>query len=231
LEGVSFGWNKRCVVREVTGVFAAGSMTAIMGPNGAGKSTLIKGLMGVLPPMAGTLSLGTESGANVAWLPQAADCDRNFPITVYELVAMGAWRRVGAWRGFDQAERDRVQQALCTVNMGHAGRRVIGTLSGGQLQRVLFARLILQDATVLLLDEPFAAVDRHTVEDLMQLLHVYHAQGRTVIAVLHDAELVRTHFAQTLLLSEHVVAWGDTATVLTEKNLHITRAWRDRALA
>jgi zinc/manganese transport system ATP-binding protein len=167
----------------------------------------------------------------LACLPQTAAFDRSFPITVYELVAMGAWQRVGAWRRFSAPECQRVQQALCAVNMMDAGDRIVGTLSGGQLQRVLFARLILQDADVLLLDEPFTAVDHHTIDDLMQLLHTYHAQGRTVIVVLHDMELVRAHFPQTLLLSRQMVAWGATAEVLTAANLQLARTWRDSELA
>jgi zinc/manganese transport system ATP-binding protein len=228
LDRVSFGWHGRRAVNEVSGVFAPGSMTAIVGPNGAGKSTLIKGVMGVLRPMSGRVLLEGGGRRDLAWLPQAADLDRSFPITVYELVAMGAWRRVGAWRRFGAAERERVQEALAAVGMAGGGDRIAGTLSGGQLQRALFARLLLQDAGVLLLDEPFTAVDTHTSEDLMRLLTQCHAQGCTVIAVLHDMDLVRAHFPRTLLLSGDVVAWGDTAAVLTEANLRAARELRDR---
>jgi zinc/manganese transport system ATP-binding protein len=231
LDRVSFGWRGRQAVTELSGVFAPGSMTAIVGPNGAGKSTLIKGIMGVLRPMDGSVRVEGAARRDLAWLPQAADLDRGFPITVYELVAMGAWRRVGAWRRFAGGERERVQQALAAVGLSGAGHLIAGTLSGGQLQRALFARLLLQDAGVLLLDEPFAAVDTHTIEDLMGLLCDCHAQGRTVIAVLHDMELVRAYFPRTLLLSGRQVAWGDTAAVLTDENLRAARALRDQELA
>ncbi|AOB33070.1 hypothetical protein AKI39_23425 [Bordetella sp. H567] len=231
LERASFGWRGRRAVNEVSGAFLPGSMTAIVGPNGAGKSTLIKGVMGVLRPMSGRVALDGAGRRDLAWLPQAAELDRGFPITVHELVAMGAWRRVGPWRRFSEAERARVAQALAAVGLDGAGDRIVGTLSGGQLQRALFARLLLQDANVLLLDEPFAAVDTHTVDDLMRLLRRCHAEGRTVVAVLHDLELVRAHFPQTLLLSGHVVAWGDTSAVLTDANLHTARQLRDRELA
>jgi zinc/manganese transport system ATP-binding protein len=231
LEQASFGWRGRRAVSDVSGHFSPGSMTAIVGPNGAGKSTLIKGVMGVLRPMSGRVVLGDEGRRDLAWLPQATDLDRGFPITVHELVAMGAWRRVGPWRRFSAGESDRVGQALAAVGMAGAGDRIVGTLSGGQLQRALFARMLLQDAGVLLLDEPFAAVDSHTTEDLMRLLAACHGQGRTVIAVLHDLDLVRAYFPRTLLLSGHVVAWGDTASVLTDANLRHARALRDRELA
>ncbi|WP_094844213.1 metal ABC transporter ATP-binding protein [Bordetella genomosp. 11] len=231
LEQASFGWRGRRAVSDVSGVFLPGSMTAIVGPNGAGKSTLIKGVMGVLRPMAGRVVLDGTGRRGLAWLPQAAELDRGFPITVHELVAMGAWRRVGAWRRYSASERERVRQALEAVGLAGAGDRIVGTLSGGQLQRALFARLLLQDADALLLDEPFAAVDSHTVEDLMRLLGQCHGEGRTVIAVLHDLDLVRAHFPRTLLLSGHVVAWGDTADVLTDANLRAARQLRDRELA
>jgi len=100
---------------------------------------------------------------------------------------------------------------------------MIGTLSGGQLQRALFARLMLFDAQLLLLDEPFAAVDQHTIEALMQLLCRWHAEGRTIVVVLHDLELAHRYFPQTLLLARQVVAWGATAEVLTPDNLHMAR--------
>jgi len=231
LTNAAFGWRGRPVVRDVTGTFAPGSMTAVVGPNGAGKSTLVKGIMGVLRPMEGALRISGAGRRGLAWLPQAAELDRSFPITVYELVAMGAWRRVGPWRRFGKAERDRTAQALAAVGLEGLGRRIAGTLSGGQLQRALFARMMLQDAGVLVLDEPFSGVDSPTVSDLMKLLCHCHAQGRTVITVLHDMELVRAHFPRTLLLSGRPVAWGDTPSVLTEANLGAARALRDEELA
>ncbi|ARP84053.1 ABC transporter ATP-binding protein [Bordetella genomosp. 8] len=231
LEAASFGWRGRRAVSEVSGSFMPGTMTAIVGPNGAGKSTLIKGVMGVVRPMSGRVTVSGAGRRDLAWLPQAAELDKSFPITVHELVAMGAWRRVGAWRRFGADERERVRQALEAVGLGGAGDRIVGTLSGGQLQRALFARLLLQDADVLLLDEPFAAVDTHTVDDLMRLLAACHGQGRTIVAVLHDLELVRAHFPHTLLLSGDVVAWGPTAEVLTDANLRTARQLRDRELA
>jgi zinc/manganese transport system ATP-binding protein len=205
-------------------------MTAIVGPNGAGKSTLIKGVMGMLRPMSGRVLVEGAGRCDLAWLPQAAELERGFPITVYELVAMGAWRRVGAWRHFSASEHERVWEALSAVGLPDVGDCIVGTLSGGQLQRALFARLLLQDAGVLLLDEPFAAVDSHTIEDLIALLSLCHTQGRTVIAVLHDLDLVRRHFPHTLLLSGHVVAWGETPRVLNNTNLQTARALRDRGL-
>ncbi len=223
LDQVSLGWRDRIAVRDVTGVFARGSLTAIVGPNGAGKSTLIKGITGQVSPLRGHIRLVGDAASRMACLPQLSELDRSFPVTVYDLVAMGAWRRVGAWRSFGGHEHERIQSALQVVGLADFGRRIIGTLSGGQLQRALFARLMLHDADILLLDEPFAAVDRATTEDLTALMHAWHKDGRTVIAVLHDLDFVRTHFPQCLLLAGQTVAWGATCETLTPENLHLAR--------
>lgn len=221
LDQVTLGWRDRVAVRDVSGRFDRGSLTAIVGPNGAGKSTLIKGLMGQISPLRGRMALAR--GLGLACLPQISELETSFPITVYDLVALGSWRSVGAWKGLGNEEHQRVQQALQEVGLGDFGSRVIGTLSGGQLQRALFARLMLHDADILLLDEPFSAVDRHTTDVLMDLLHRWHGQGRTIAVVLHDLEMVRRHFPSTLLLGRQAVAWGETATVLTPENLHKAR--------
>ena len=223
LDQVSLGWRDRVAVRDVTGAFPRGSLTALVGPNGAGKSTLIKGIMGQLSPLRGTIRFAPDVVHQMACMPQVGDLDKSFPVTVYDLVALGAWRRTGWWRRFNSAEHERVHYALETVGLADFGRRIIGTLSGGQLQRALFARLMMHDAQVLILDEPFAAVDRDTVDDLTGLLKHWHQEGRTVIVVLHDLELVRSFFPDTLLLGGQIVAWGQTATVLTPENLHLAR--------
>jgi zinc/manganese transport system ATP-binding protein len=223
LDQVSLGWRDRVAVRDVSGAFARGSLTAIVGPNGAGKSTLVKGIMGLVSPLRGHIRLAGDARNKMACLPQTGELDRSFPISTYDLVAMGAWRRTGSWAEFDEDEHDRVQSALQLVGLGDFGERIIGTLSGGQLQRALFARLLLHDANTLLLDEPFAAVDRHTTDELMGLLQAWHREGRTVIAVLHDLDMVRAHFPQALLMAGQAVAWGATDEVLTPENLHLAR--------
>ncbi|NYT57998.1 ABC transporter ATP-binding protein [Alcaligenaceae bacterium] len=223
LDQVSLGWRDRIAVRDVSGAFARGSLTAIVGPNGAGKSTLVKGIMGLLSPLRGQIRLAGDTRSQMACLPQQGELDRSFPVSTYDLVAMGAWRRTGSWKRFKASEHDRVQSALEAVGLADFGPRIIGTLSGGQLQRALFARLLLHDADTLLLDEPFSAVDRHTTEDLMAVMQSWHGEGRTVIAVLHDMELVRACFPQALLMGGQAVAWGPTAQVLTPENLHLAR--------
>jgi zinc/manganese transport system ATP-binding protein len=228
LQRLSLGWRGQPVICEVSGRFEAGSMTAIVGPNGAGKSTLIKGIMGMLPPLAGHVWLAGGSPTAVAWLPQAADVDPSFPISVLEMVALGAWGRVGAWRRYSDEEIERTLAALKTVGLAHLAKHRFGTLSGGQTQRALFARMLVQDAPTLLLDEPFAGVDRHTAEELMALLCRLHQQGRTVVVVLHDLDLVRRHFPRTLLLSNGRAIWGDTEQVLADVEFKTAYRWQEK---
>lgn len=223
LDQVFLGWRDKIALRNISGVFTQGSLTAVVGPNGAGKSTLLKGLTGQINPLRGHIHIARDVEARMALLPQMGDIDKSFPISVYDMVAMGAWRRVGALGGFTTPEHLAVGQALEQVGLSDFARRPIGTLSGGQLQRALFARLILQQADILLLDEPFSAVDRATTEDLMRLICQWHEQGCTVLTVLHDLDLVREFFPQTLLLAGQTVAWGPTQAVLTAENLHMAR--------
>lgn len=223
LDQLYLGWRDRLAVRDVSGRFVQGSMTALVGPNGAGKSTLIKGIMGQISPVRGHIRLAVDAETQIACMPQADSLDRNFPITVYDLVALGAWPRTGAWRGFCRDEHARVIDALDQVGLADFASRIIGTLSGGQLQRALFARLLMHDAQVLLLDEPFASVDRATTDDLLGLLADWHARGRTIIVVLHDLDAVRRYFPEALLLAGQLVEWGPTDQVLTPENLHLAR--------
>lgn len=223
LDHVSLGWRDKVALRDISGQFLAGGLYALVGPNGAGKSTLLKGLIGEIAPVQGQIRLNLDASTELAFLPQQADIDRSFPITVYDVVAMGAWSRIGAWRGMNAKEHARTQQALETVGLAGFSARSINTLSGGQFQRALFARLLVQDASVILLDEPFSAVDADTTQDLLALVLDWHAQGRTVIAVLHELDMVRRHFPTSVLLGGQLVAWGESETVLSPENLHLAR--------
>ena len=136
------------------------------------------------------------------------DIDRSFPISVFDFVGTGLWRSVGFFGGMGKAERDKIAQALAAVGLNGFENRSIGTLSGGQMQRMLFARVLLQDARLIVLDEPFNAIDAKTSADLLALVRRWHAEKRTVLAALHDMDLVRANFPETLLLARGPVAWG-----------------------
>ena len=217
-EKLTLGYEHHPAVHRLDGEVADGSLTAVVGPNGAGKSTLLKGVTGVLRPLAGQVRFGTCTQSDVAYLPQQSDIDRSFPIKVVELVAMGLWSEIGGLSGLRAAHRARIDDAISAVGLTGFESRIIGSLSGGQFQRALFARLLLQDAQLVLLDEPFTAIDAGTMVDLLGVVRRWHGEGRTVIAVLHDAEVVRAHFPETLMLARDLVAHGPTAKVLTSAN-------------
>ncbi len=220
---LTLGYDRHPAVHHISGEVTRGELLAIVGPNGAGKSTLLKGIMGELKPLGGSLSLDGLKKTDIAYLPQQIEIDRSFPISVFDCVAMGLWRKIGAWRGLTSKREAEIVRALAIVGMQDLGHRPVGALSGGQFQRVLFARLLLQDASLILLDEPFRAVDTKTVADLIALILRWHGEGRTVLAALHDMEQVRAHFPTALLIAREVVAWGETRKVLSPANLQKSR--------
>jgi zinc/manganese transport system ATP-binding protein len=216
---LTLGYDRHPAVHHLSGEVAPGALLAVVGPNGAGKSTLFKGIVGAIRPLSGQVDLSGLSARDIAYLPQAAEIDRTFPINVYDLVAMGLWRQTGLFGGIGKKDRDKIQQAIAAVGLTGFEQRAIGTLSGGQMQRMLFARLLLQDARLVVLDEPFNAIDAKTSADLIDLVRRWHKEGRTILAALHDIDLVRANFPETLLLAREKVAWGDTANVLTPDNM------------
>jgi zinc/manganese transport system ATP-binding protein len=216
---VTLGYDRHPAVHHLDGEVAQGALLAVVGPNGAGKSTLFRGLAGILKPLSGAIDLGGLDIRDIAYLPQSADIDRTFPISVFDLVGTGLWRTTGFFGGMGKPARDKITQALAAVGLNGFENRSIGTLSGGQMQRMLFARALLQDARLIVLDEPFNAIDAKTSSDLLALVKRWHGEGRTVLAALHDMDLVRAHFPETLLLARGPVAWGPTAQVLTADNL------------
>jgi len=220
---LTLGYDRHPAVHHLSGKVQEGTLLAVVGPNGAGKSTLLKGIVGTLTPLEGAIEGNRSVRKTIAYLPQLAEIDRSFPITVYDLVAMGLWRRAGLFGGIGHRQRGMIEKAVSTVGLDGFENRVIGTLSGGQMQRALFARLLLQDSQLILLDEPFASLDANTVADLTDLISRWHGERRTIITVLHDLELVRARFPETLLLAREAVAWGKTAEVLTMENLNKAR--------
>ena len=217
-QDLTLGYDRQAAVHRLDGEIAEGSLTAIVGPNGAGKSTLLKGVVGTLRPLEGRISFGTLTRSDIAYLPQQSDIDRSFPLSVLDLVAMGLWREIGAFGQLRAANLERVADAISAVGLAGFETRPIGTLSGGQMQRVLFARLLLQDARLVLLDEPFLAVDVNTMADLIGVVRRWHGEGRTVLTVSHDLDTVRAHFPETLILARELVAHGPTPQVLTAEN-------------
>ena len=227
---VTLGYDRHPAVHHLTGEIALGSLLAVVGPNGAGKSTLLKGIAGALLPLSGTIERRRpEVGRDR--LSAAGGRDRQvLPDLRVRFRRHGPVAPAAACSARSDVPTARASRtAIAAVGLVGFERRGIGSLSGGQMQRVLFARLLLQDARVILLDEPFTAIDSRTTADLLALIARWQGEERTTIAVLHDHELVRSHFPDCLVLAREVVAWGTTADVLTPQTLlearRMVEAW------
>jgi zinc/manganese transport system ATP-binding protein len=233
LRDLTLGYDGHPAVHHLDGTFADGSLTAIVGPNGSGKSTLLKGITGILKPLGGSIERGATRTRQIAYLPQSAEIDRSFPATVSDLVALGHWRSRGLWGAISGADYRAVREALDAVGLRGFEDRGLDTLSGGQAQRALFARVMLQDADLILLDEPFTAIDEKTTADLIGLVRRWHGEKRTVVAVLHDIDMVRQVFPEALLMAREPVAWGPVGEALAPENLlkarRMTEAWDEHA--
>ena len=221
LTDLTVSYDRHPAVHHVSAEIPAGEITAIVGPNGAGKSTLLKALLGLAPRIEGRIECTAK---RIAYLPQQAEIDRSFPISVLDTVLLGRWSRFGGFGAAKAADLHDAQHAVEAVGLSGFERRPIDTLSVGQFQRVLFARLLLQDADLVLLDEPFAAIDSKTVADLMAVIRRWREEKRTVVAVLHDFDQVRRDFPHALLLARELVDAGPTARVLSSENLLRARA-------
>jgi zinc/manganese transport system ATP-binding protein len=207
LDNISKQNGTRLVFIEASAALQKGEKIGLVGPNGAGKTTLLRAIAGLHPTHEGTIA----RDATIGLLSQASTLDRSFPISCHDVVALGAYTTFGRLPA-------NANHALQTVGLQGFQNRLIGTLSAGQFQRVLFARLIAQDAPIMLLDEPFNALDARTTADLMRVVLDWHKAGKTVIAVLHDLDLVQRAFPQTVLLARDKIAWGPTATALSPEN-------------
>ncbi len=222
LHDLTVAYSRHPAVHHLSGQFARGSLTAVVGPNGAGKSSLLDAIVGRLPVASGRITIAEDLLGRIAYLPQQSQIDRSFPVRVLDAAQLGHWGRLPWWKAASRAQHEQALQALATVGLSGFEDRWTNEMSVGQFQRLLFARLLLQDAPVILLDEPFTAIDERTCADLLGLVAQWHAEGRTIVAVLHDINQVRHHFPETLLLAREVVAWGPTNDALSPQ--HLARA-------
>jgi len=218
LSAVSLEYRSGPALTEVSGSFQRGVLSAILGPNGGGKSSLLRHIAGRLPDTVtrrrGTLWIAPDLKPHIGWLPQEARWEPGFPITVQDILVAGLQSHSGWFGKISRAGRERGIEALARVGLlAHAACRV-DQLSAGQRQRLRLAQLIARDAQLILLDEPFNAVDESFRATLIEMLHAWQQEGRTVLVALHDLALARALFPETLLLANRVLAWGATATVL-----------------
>jgi len=207
---------------------APGEAVALIGPNGAGKSTLLKGILGLVPRTAGTIEFGVGAAGTsethavnsmVGFLPQSADLDPDFPISVEQVVMQGRYRGLGLFRWPGRADRAAVRDALATVGLGELAKRPFGELSGGQRQRGLLARALASDPQLLLLDEPFNGLDQPNRDALVDTLRALKARGVAVLVSTHDLDLARRVCDSVVLVNGTQLASGPVDEVLTLGNV------------
>jgi ABC-type Mn2+/Zn2+ transport system ATPase subunit len=205
------------VLEDVSFTLRAGERIAVLGPNGGGKSTLFRVLLGLLPPSAGTVRVEGRCG----FLPQTERSRLDYPVSALDVALMGTLTRVPWWRPLGRSERRRAREALGRVGLSELEQRSFGALSGGQRQRVLFARALVQEAPVLLLDEPFIGVDRPSEELLERLIAELAGEGRGILVSTHDIDQARA-CDRVLCLNRRHSAFGPPAVTLTQSVLEAT---------
>jgi len=224
LHNLTVAYNRHPAIHHISGTFREGSLTALCGPNGGGKSSLLKSIVGLAPVVSGHVDIARDARNALAYLPQVVEVDRSFPMKVLDVADLGHWRRAGAFGRLSTEHRRQSLSALSAVGLHGLEQRPIEALSVGQFQRLLFARLIVEDAPIILLDEAFNAIDQRTTEDLLRLVVTWSAEGRTVVAALHDLDMARRAFPETLLVARELIAWGPSRDVLDEAHLAKARS-------
>ena len=219
IRNLALGYPGLDLFRGLSMDLEKGSTLAVLGANGSGKSTFVKMLLGLMEPLSGRLTWPNGRPREVGYLAQMTEFDRRFPIRVRDLAAMGAWNGFGLRGKLDKKSRVQVEDALEAAGVLDIADRSLHTLSGGQLQRALFARVIMQDAPLILLDEPFAAVDQSTEAHLLSIIGRWRDEGRAVVLVVHDLSSVLDHCSHALLLGGGVATYGTVDDVLTPERL------------
>ncbi|WP_019219967.1 ABC transporter ATP-binding protein [Bartonella florencae] len=217
-DSATLGYKNRIAIRSFSAKLKMGSLVAITGDNGAGKSTLLKAIAGEIKPLKGKIIKPKKS--SIAYLAQQCDIDQTFPIDVKTLIKTGLWSFCGLWKK-QRPYYSKIQNALEMVGLTALASRPLDTLSSGQLQRALFARIIVQDAEIILLDEPFNGVDRKTQKDLLALIIHWQQQGRTVLTALHDPLIVQKCFPQMIHIHQQNAHYGETALFFHDNIHHI----------
>lgn len=223
VEDLTVAYGEHPVLWDIDWKVPEGVLSAIVGPNGAGKSTLIKTIVGLVRPVAGSARILNqplrEARRKIAYVPQRNSVDWDFPTTVFDVVLMGTYGELGWFRRPGKRQRQAAWETLRQVGMEEFASRQIRELSGGQQQRTFLARALVQQAPVLLMDEPFQGVDAVTEQAVVQILRRLRDEGRTVVVVHHDLATVAEYFDEVLLLNVRRIAAGPCPDVLTPENL------------
>jgi len=224
VQDLSTGYGRRAAVEGLSFEARAGRLLGVLGPNGSGKSTLIKTLMGLLPAWSGSIEvLGTtpaKARPRMGYVPQTDEVDWDFPVSVREVVAMGLYRRRAGFSRFVRVDGRAVTAALERMRMAEFAGRQVGELSGGQRRRVLLARALVREPSVLVLDEPAAGLDATAEAELLELLRATANGGTTVIVATHDIQGVYDVYDDALLINHRALAFGPAKVALSDAVLH-----------
>lgn len=219
VENLALGYPGLRLAQDLSFAVAPGDALAVLGANGSGKSTFAKVLLGLVAPQAGVVAWPSGRPREIGYLAQMSEFDRCFPIRVRDLAAMGAWNGFGWRMGLNGPQRNRVANALEATGVDDIADLPLHMLSGGQVQRALFARVILQDAPLIVLDEPFSGVDQSTEAHLLTLIGRWREEGRAIVLVVHDLSCVLDRCSHALLLGNGSGTVGTVADVLTPEHL------------
>ena len=222
VENLNVTYNQSPALSNINLEINGPGITGIIGPNGAGKSTLIKAILNIIPSTGISKidnKISKENLDNVAYVEQKINIDYNFPIKVRECVSLGLYSKIGILKKLKKSDWQKVDDALKLVGLEKFSNRQISELSGGQFQRVLIARCLVQDAKYIFLDEPFVGIDSVSEEIIMETLRDLRDKGHTILIVHHDLRKVHSYFDSVLLLNKEVIAFGDTESTFTRANL------------
>lgn len=228
ISGLSVAYDEKRVLSNIYLKIEPGHIYGLIGPNGAGKSTLFKAILKQIPLSAGHIrflnSEVSERMTSIAYVPQKDDVDWQFPATVYDIVAMGRYAHKKLFARFTNLDHEIIRKAIEMLDIQKLSGRQIGELSGGQQQRVFLARALCQQASMILMDEPFVGVDVKTEQRIIEILKQLATEGKTILVVHHDLDSVQAYFDRVILINHKLMAYGDTDKVFTRENISATYA-------
>ncbi|WP_285298668.1 metal ABC transporter ATP-binding protein [Lactiplantibacillus plantarum] len=226
VQNLTVAYSDTPVFTDVAVNFNAGKITGIIGPNGAGKSTMIKAMLGLIKFQTGTVEYEGRAlkqfQKQIAYVEQRKDLDLTFPINVFDVVLTGTYGKLGLFREPSKADRQRCQDSLEQLELADLAQRQISQLSGGQLQRVFVARALVQEADIIILDEPFVGIDLQSETAIMTILHQWRDAGKMIIVVHHDLNKVSRYFDDLVILNHGIVDYGPVDAVYTPANIERT---------
>ncbi|MHB9337188.1 metal ABC transporter ATP-binding protein [Fusobacterium pseudoperiodonticum] len=219
IKNLTVAYGENIALEDLNLNVEVGSLMALVGPNGAGKSTLIKTILKFLKQITGEIKINAKT---LAYVPQRNSVDWDFPTTLFDVVEMGCYGRVGLFKRVSKEEKQKVLKAIEQVGMLEFKDRQISELSGGQQQRAFIARALVQEADIYLMDEPFQGVDSTTEKSIVKILKQLKAEGKTIIVVHHDLQTVPTYFESVALINKAVIVSGKVNEVFTQENIDVT---------